>query len=105
MASTPDFIEYVMSQASGNWSVRSRKMFGEYMVYINEKPLLLICENTVYIKILPETTALLKDQPTGFPYEGAKNHYILDMDDRELVRSVLAVLEPITPLPKPKKRK
>ena len=40
MATTPDFIEYVAGQAAGCGDVRYRKMFGEYMVYINDKPIL-----------------------------------------------------------------
>ena len=39
------------------------------------------------------------------PYEGAKEHYILDIDDTDLARQVVAVLETVTPLPKPKKKK
>ena len=30
--------------------VWSRKMFGEYMAYLNEKPVLLVCDNTVFVK-------------------------------------------------------
>ena len=41
----------------------------------------------------------------GLPYEGAKEHYILDIDDTDLARQVVAVLETVTPLPKPKKKK
>ena len=40
----------------------------------------------------------------GCPYEGAKEHYILDIDDTDLTARVIAVLEPITPIPK-KRRK
>lgn len=47
----------------------------------------------------------MKDAPDGVPYEGAKVHYILDIENRELVRSVIAVLEPITPLPKKRAKK
>lgn len=50
MATTVDFIEYVCSQIDETYHVRYLKMFGEYMVYINEKPLLLVCDNTVFVK-------------------------------------------------------
>lgn len=35
MATTADYMEYVMDQLRSFDGVRSRKMFGEYIVYIN----------------------------------------------------------------------
>jgi len=57
------------------------------------------------VKKVPELADLMKDAPDGIPYEGAKVHYILDIENRELVRDVIAVLEPITPLPKKRAKK
>jgi len=53
MATTVDYIEFVCEQLAGVGAVRYHKMFGEYMVYVNDKPLLLVCDNTVFVKILP----------------------------------------------------
>lgn len=39
----------------------------------------------------------------GFPYDGAKEHYILDIENGALTASVTAVLESVTPLPKKKR--
>lgn len=104
MATTADFAEYVCDQISGSGDIRYRKMFGEYMVYVNDKPILLVCDNTVFVKILPCTTELFESPRKGLPYDGAKEHYILDIDDRELsLRAVSALLEAV-PAPKPKKR-
>ena len=47
----------------------------------------------------------MTDSETGFPYKGAKEHYILDIDDIELAIAVVTALELITPVPKPKKKK
>jgi TfoX/Sxy family transcriptional regulator of competence genes len=80
-------------------------MFGEYMVYVNDKPILLVCDNTVFVKILPCLDALMEKAGRGYPYDGAKEHYILDIDNAELVSEVVAELEPITPIPKKKKVK
>jgi len=104
MATSEDYIEFVCEQLAGAGAVHSRKMFGEYMVYVNGKPLLLVCDNIVFVKILPELAEVLSGAQTALPYEGGKLHYILDMDNRELVQTVVGILEPITPLPKPKKR-
>jgi len=105
MATTLDFIEYVCDQINDIGVVRHKKMFGEYMVYVNDKPILLVCDNTVYVKILPCLDELLPDADKGYPYNGAKEHYILDTDNTELLMAVVGILEPITPLPKPRKKR
>jgi TfoX/Sxy family transcriptional regulator of competence genes len=105
MTTSLEFAEYVEEQVADCGQIRYKKMFGEYMVYVNEKPILLVCDNTVFVKILPCLAELMQDAERGFPYEGAKEHYILDIDDTELAEAVVAVLEPITPFPKPRKRK
>ncbi len=103
MASTLDFVEYVCEQVSSCGQVRYKKMFGEYMVYVDDKPVILVCDNTVYIKILPELESVLQNCSKGLPYKGAKEHYILDVDDRELLCEVIKILLPITKLPKKKR--
>ena len=105
MATTLDYIEYVAAQAAGFGAVRYRKMFGEYMVYVNDKPILLVCDNSVFVKIQPCLDDLMGGAEMGIPYDGAKEHYILDIDNAELTQNVIAMLEPITPLPKPRKKK
>ena len=59
MATTKDYIEYVCERLHGAGGLRYRKMFGEYMVYVNDKPVLLVCDNTVFVKIVPELAALM----------------------------------------------
>ena len=101
MATTADYMEYVMDQLRGFDGVRSRKMFGEYMVYINEKPVLLVCDNIVIVKKLPEIKELMKDAECGFPYDGAKEHYIFDLES-PTAKDVITKLEEITPVRKKK---
>ena len=105
MATDVEFIEYVCEQIEGSGEVRSRKMFGEYMVYVNNKPILLVCDNTVFIKKHECLKELLKDCDTGNPYTGAKEHYILDIDDRDLCKEIIRLVEPIIEVPKSKKKK
>ena len=104
MATTQDYMEYVRERLPECGDVRYRKMFGEYMVYLNDKPIISVCDNTVFVKMLPELAAYLNDAERGFPYEGAKLHYILDIEDSELLSAVIPILEAFTPLPKPRKR-
>lgn len=104
MATTQDYIEYVCERLPDCGNVRYRKMFGEYMVYINDKPLLTVCDNTVFVKKVPELATVMANAVVGCPYEGAKEHYILDIDDTDLTAQVIALLEPITPVPKKRKK-
>lgn len=105
MATSPDFIEYVCEQISGAGAIRYKKMFGEYMVYVEEKPILLVCDNTVYVKILDCIRDKMKEAQKGFPYDRAKEHYILDIDNREFSQEIIALLLPYIPIPKPRKKK
>jgi len=105
MATSLDYIEYVTSLVADCGDARYKKMFGEYMVYVNDKPVLLVCDNSVYVKILPCVGELMAGADRGFPYNGAKEHYILDIDNTELTRAVVTELEAETPIPKPKKKR
>lgn len=102
MASSPDFVNYICEQLEGLGAVRFRKMFGEYMVYLNDKPVIIICDDRPMVKMLPCLEVLLKGRPTEPPYEGAKDHYLLDPDDRDTLREAVRLAEEVIPLPKKK---
>ena len=105
MASSLDFVQYACDQIRGTGIIRYRKMFGEYMVYVNDKPILLICDDTVYVKPHECIRGLMSNAGMGAPYQGAKEHYILDIDNSEHSREIVTLLEQVTPIPKPRKRK
>lgn len=105
MATSIDFIEYVCEQITGVGAVRYKKMFGEYMVYVDDKPILLVCDNTVFVKMLDDLKEHMVNADIGFPYPGAKEHYVLDIDNAEFCKEIIQILLPITPIPKPKKKK
>lgn len=102
MATTENFINYVIENLNGIGNLRYRRMFGEYMVYLNDKPVLTVCDNTCYVKKLSIIEFLMKNAQTGYPYEGAKEHYILDIDDASLCKKVLSEIEKVTKVPKKK---
>lgn len=104
MASNLEFVQYACEQIAPCGCVRYRKMFGDYMVYVNDKPLLLLCDNVIYVKMLPVLSDLLSDNEIGAPYDGAKPHYILDADNAEQLQAVVCLLEPLTALPKRRKK-
>ena len=105
MASSLEFVDYICEQLRGTGALRSKKMFGEYMVYLNDKPVFLVCDDTLFIKMLPCLEPLLGGHAMAAPYQGAKDHYVLDPDNRELLCQVAALAEPVIPVPKPKKKK
>jgi TfoX/Sxy family transcriptional regulator of competence genes len=109
MASDPEFVNFVADQISDVGVVTSKKMFGEYLIYVNQKPIVLVCDNTAFVKILDCVRPLLEPASgvpaeKGFPYEGAKEHYIVDVDNRELLTSVVRELEKVIPIPKKKQK-
>lgn len=104
MATSVEYIEFVRERLDRFGSVRTRKMFGEYMVYFNDRPILTVCDNTVFVKKFPELSEIMSSAPCGFPYEGAKESYILDIENDELLDQVIPILGNIVPLPKPKKK-
>ena len=75
------------------------------MVYVNDKPVLLVCNDTVYVKKLDELEDIMGDASVGIPYKGAKEHYVLDIDNTEISREVVKILEEITPIPKKRTKK
>lgn len=103
MATTKDYIEYVCEQISGIGDIKYKKMFGEYMVYVNNKPIITVCDNISYVKKLDNISELMKDASKGLPYNGAKEHYILDIDNREFSKLVVSEVEKVTKVPKKNK--
>ena len=92
MATDLNYIKYVVEQIDLP-DISFKKMFGEYMVYYKAVPVLLVCDDCVFVKILKETTEILgEDCEQEFPYDGAKLHYVLDIDNSDLARqTVMAV--------------
>ncbi|MDR3247182.1 MAG: TfoX/Sxy family protein [Treponema sp.] len=102
MASNLDYVQYVIDQIKTRGTVTYKKMFGEYLIYANNKPVVMVCDNTAFVKMLDCIKPLMEDAETGFPYEGAKEHYIVDVDSSEHLSNVVTVLEKNVPIPKKK---
>lgn len=104
MATSESFINYVCEKLEGIGEIRYRKMFGEYMIYVNDKPIITVCDDTVFVKKLECIEDMMKNAKTASPYEGAKEQYILDIEDQEFSRDIITKIEEVTPLPKKKKK-
>ena len=104
MATTKEYVEYICEQIEGVGIIRYKKMFGEYMVYVDEKPVLLVCDNTVFVKMLEVVKEKMKNAQTGYPYNGAKEHYILDIENEAFSKEIITDLLPVTQIPKSRKK-
>lgn len=105
MATSTDYIEFVAERVDKFGAIRTRKMFGEYMVYLNDRPIFTVCDNTVFVKKFPKLSEIMNGSACGFPYDGAKESYILDIENDGLLEKVVPLLGEIVPLPKSKKKK
>ena len=47
---------------------------------------------------------MMKSAQTGYPYKGAKEHYILDIDNSDFCKEIISKIEEVTPIPKPRKK-
>lgn len=103
MATKKDFVEFVCENIKFHGEIKYKKMFGEYVVYADEKPVLLVCDDTVFVKILPATECFAETCEKGYPYDGAKEHYIIDLDDAEKLNQAVSVMRCITTAKKGKK--
>ena len=54
---------------------------------------------------LPAIAELMTGADTGFPYDGAKEHYILDIEHRDKAIDIIEALLPAIPYPKKKKKR
>jgi len=105
MATTQAYVVFVCDQIKGVGEVRFKKMFGEYLVYVNDKSVLAVCDNTVYVKMVPEIEAKMLQAKIGYPYSNAKAHYILEIDKADFSKEIVAILEAVTPVSKTSRKR
>lgn len=105
MPCTSDYIDFVCSQLEAVGTVRARKMMGDYVIYVDEKCVITACDGQCFVKKVPEIAHLMTDAECGCPYNGAKEHYILDIAHRSHAERVVAILRDTLPYPKQRTRK
>ena len=104
MSTQPETLEFLLDQL-GPWpGLRTRRMFGEYCLYIDDKPVAFVCDDQLYVKPTPAGEALMDPPVWGRFYEKAKPHLLLSpdqWDEREALRALLAATAEALPPPKP----
>jgi TfoX/Sxy family transcriptional regulator of competence genes len=105
MATDPDFIEYVHAQSGLGEALSSKKMFGEYALYLDGKVVGLACDNQLFLKPTAAGRALLHEVIEQPPYPGAKPHYLLAdaLEDTDALQRLLRATADALPMPKLKK--
>ncbi len=107
MASEQDFVDHVCAQIGLGRAVTSRKMFGEYALYLDGKVVAFVCDNQLYVKPTAPGRAVLGRVSEHPPFPGAKPYFRIDdeLDQRELMQRVLHATALAVPAPKPKAAK
>ena len=103
MASTPEYLEYVLDLLQDTDDITHRKMMGEYVLYYRGKVFGGIYDDRFLVKPTQAVATHLPDAPDAIPYAGAKPMKLVNTEDRELLTEMIAAM--YTELPEPKKRK
>ena len=105
MATSKEYIEYVLECLNHIEGISARQMFGDYGLYMFKRVMGFVCDDQVFLKILPGSTLVLgEDAPTGEAYPGSKPYYIIeDLEDNEQMARLFRALYEDVPEPKPKK--
>ena len=100
MASSKEYLEFVLELLGGVPAVTTRKMMGEYMLYASGKLFGGIYDDRFLVKDTPAARERLAF--TEIPYEGASPMRLVDIEDPEAVAELVEAMLP--ELPAPRKR-
>ena len=104
MASSKEYLEFVLEQLSGLEDVSFRAMMGEYIIYYRGKIVGGIYDDRFLVKSVEATKAMMPEAALEVPYEGAKEMLLVDnVDDKEFLCSLLEAMYDERPEPKKKK--
>ena len=78
MASSKDYLEYILDQLSGLDAVSYRAMMGEYIIYYRGKIVGGIYDDRFLVKPVKSAAAMMPDAELELPYEGAKEMLLVD---------------------------
>ena len=104
MASSKDYLNFILEQLAGLEEITYRAMMGEYILYYRGKIVGGLYDDRLLVKPVASALALMPEAPRERPYEGAGAMLLVEnVDDggflRELFRSMY------DELPAPRKKK
>lgn len=107
MASSKEFHDYVVYSLQRIGEISTKRMMGEYCIYYKDKLIGNICDNTLLLKPTESVLRLMPDAERAYPYEGSKTLMVVveDVENIELIESVLNAMYEELPEPKKKVKK
>ena len=101
MASSKEYLEYILDQLSGLDDISYRSMMGEYIIYYRGKIVGGIYDDRFLIKPVKPAVAMMPDAEMELPYEGAKEMLLVDdVENREFLYELLEMMYDELPVPK-----
>ena len=92
MASKKEFVNYICEQLEDLGEITYRPMMGEYLIYVNGKYCVGICDNQMFLKPVEDVKPLLKEVIEQPMYDGAKPSFLInDIDDKEYLCKIVRV--------------
>ena len=103
MASTKEYLDFVLEQLSLLDDISSRAMMGEFIIYFRGKIVGGIYDNRFLVKNIKSAREKMPDAPLELPYEGAKQMLLVDdVENKEFLRNLLEAMYDELPVPKKK---
>ena len=107
MASSKEYLNFILDQLSGLNGISHRAMMGEYIIYYNGKIVGGIYDDRFLIKPVKSAMVMLPDAKMELPYEGGKEMLLVeDVDNRKFLQELLhAIYEELPTVKKKRKQK
>lgn len=108
MASSQSTVDFIAEQMSAAGLITSRKMFGEYAIYLDGKVIGFVCDDALYIKPTDKGKKFYPEAEDAPPYPGAKMYMLIaeeKWEDRDFMVNLATITASALPAPKPKKIK
>ncbi|MDO5346811.1 MAG: competence protein TfoX [Lachnospiraceae bacterium] len=106
MATSKEYLHFILDQLSGLTEITYRCAFGEYMIYYCGKVAAYLCDDRLLVKPVPSAVRMMPGARYEPPYEGAKEMLLVEnVDDREFLAVLFTAMHPELPEPKKKRTK
>ncbi|MBR3920432.1 MAG: TfoX/Sxy family protein [Oscillospiraceae bacterium] len=104
MASTKNYLDFILEQLSDLDEISYRAMMGEYIIYYRGKIVGGIYDDRFLVKPVKSAFLLIPDATFEIPYDGAKEMILVDnIDDKEFLTKLFNAMYDELPTPKKKK--
>lgn len=103
MATTKEYLEFILEQLSALDGITHRMMMGEYIIYHNGKIAAYLCDDRLLVKPVPSAVKLMPGAKYEPPYEGAKDMLLVEnIEDGEFLCGLFEAMYEELPVPKKK---